>query len=571
MVETSVSIRPIIGEGCEVNRDYPDLHDHLETLESEGLLLRVETPINKDTELHPLVRWQYRGGLSDDERKAFLFDNVVDGKGHSYQMPVVVGALAGSRRIYEIGMRCRNQVEIEKLWRNALEKPVEPEVVKKGICQEVVYSEEQLKGEYRGLGLLPIPISTPGFDNAPYTTCSHFITKDPETGIRNMGNYRGQVKGSAKLGMYASDPGQHIYIHWTKWQKKNEHMPAAIVLGAPPVVSYTSVQKIPYGVDELSISGGLVGAPIRLVRCVTVPLEVPAEAEIIIEGYIHTDFVEPEGPFGESHGYMNPRHLSQLLQVTAITTRKDAILASWISQVAPSESSIIKKSGYELRFLNHLREACRIECVKRVEMHEPLTNLHKFIIIQMKSPSESDVTRALHAAASFQPGFGKIIVAVDDDIDPTNIDAVLWAMCYRMNPEKDVTVITGLEKGHAPPFDEINDQIKPLFYPRGSDSALLCNAILKEAFPPISLPKREYMERAREIWNELGLPPLNPESPWYGYSLGKWSEELDNEAQMAVQGEYYRTGEKLSRRRKYLEDERKDSTNDNRVTDGNGG
>jgi len=133
-------------------------------------------------------------------------------------------------------------------------------------------------------------------------------------------------------------------------------------------------------VDELAVSGGLVGAPIRLVKCKTVPLEAPAEAEIVIEGYINTEFVEPEGPFGESHGYMHPRQLNPFMDVTAITHRRDAIYVSWISQVTPSESSVIKKRGCEMLFMRHLRDECRIKSVARVEMHEPLTNLRKFIL-----------------------------------------------------------------------------------------------------------------------------------------------------------------------------------------------
>lgn len=529
-----------------MSHGYPDLHEHLSALEREGLLIRVSREINKDTELHPLVRWQYRGGLADEDRKAFLFENVTDSRGQKFNIPVVVGALAGSQRVYEIGMGCTRPEEIEERWNQALACPIDPVLVDEAPCQDVVHLGEACSRDGGGLSLLPVPISTPGFDNAPYTTCSHWITKDPTTGIRNVGNYRGQIKSPTHLGMYASDPGQHIYTHWLKWQVRGESLPVAVVLGAPPVVSYTSVQKYAYGTDELTISGGLAGSPIRLVKCKTVPIEVPAEAEIVVEGYIRTDFVEPEGPFGESHGYMNPRHLSQLMEVTAITHREDAILVSWISQIAPSESSVIKKRGYELRYLRHLRDECRIGSVLRVEMHEPLTNLHKFIVIQMKHPSEGDVWRALHATASFLPGYGKIVVAVDEDIDPANVDAVLWAMCYRMKPHQDVQIISGMEKGHAPPFPDGGAGHAAAFYKRATDSSMLCNAILKEPFPPISLPKREFMEHAREIWEELGLPELRPERPWFGYSLGNWNEELDEEARLATQSLYYQTGEKLS-------------------------
>jgi len=244
---------------------------------------------------------------------------------------------------------------------------------------------------------------------------------------------------------------------------------------------------------------------------------------------------------------MNP-----FMDVTAITHRKDAILVSWISQVTPSESSIIKKTSYEMMFLQHLRDECRLKTVTRVEMHDPLTNLRKLVVLQMKKPSEAEVWRALMAAASFHPGVAKIVVAVDEDIDPANEAAVFWAMCYRMKPHHDVQIIRGMEKGHAPPFhykdqEEGTDIVS--YHLPADDSWMLCNAILKEPFPPISLPKREYMEHARELWEELGLPKLRPEMPWFGYSLGQWDDELDEEAALAVQGRHYETGEKLATRR----------------------
>jgi len=198
--------------------------------------------------------------------------------------------------------------------------------------------------------------------------------------------------------------------------------------------------------------------------------------------------------------------------------------------------------------LVHLRDECRITSVLRVEMHEPLTNTYKLVIIQMRRPNEAEVWRALHAACSFHPGVGKIVVAVDEDIDPSNEAAVFWAMCYRMKPHKDVHIVPGMEKGHAPPFlyeHETKGTDVVSYHLPADESAMLCNAILKEPFPPVSLPKREYMENAKKIWEELELPKLRPQMPWFGYSLGQWSEELDHEAELAVQGRHFETGEKL--------------------------
>lgn len=528
-------------------RKYVDMRGHLKNLESRGLLKRVARVMNKDTEIHPLVRWQYRGGLGDSQRMGFLFENVVDSKGRHYNYPVAVGVMAGSTPIYAVGMGCKPE-EIVAKWQYTHEHPIPPVMVDSGSVHEVVMTGQDLTKE--GLSKLPIPISTPGFDNAPYATCANWITKDPETGIRNMGNYRGHVKAPNRIGICPSAAGQDVFIHWRKCKERGIPLKAAVVIGPPPVVSYAAVQKAPYGVDELALAGGLAGEPIELVKCKTVDLEVPADAELVIEGMISTEYLEPEGPFGESHGYMHPRMMNPYMEITAITHRSDMMFVSWLSQVTPSESSIIKKKGYEASFLNFLRKECRINSVTRIAMHEPLVDRRKLVIIQMKDPAESEVWRALRAVASRHQDVGKIVVAVDEDIDPENADALWWAICYRSRPHLDMEILAHLEKGHAPPFDYSPDSLEVAAYTgKADDSALLINAVLKVPFPPVSLPKKEYMEKALGIWKELGLPEINPQSPWFGYSLGQWDEELEEEAMLALRGEYYITGEKLKTRR----------------------
>jgi len=528
-------------------KGYNDLREHIAALEDSGLLVRVNREINKDTELHPLVRWQYRGGIPEEERKAFLFENAIDSKGRRYPgQSVAVGVHAASKYVYAIGLGCKTE-EIYAKWEHALANLVEPVIISEGPVHEEIHMGKELEAEGGGLDEFPIPISTPGFDNAPYTTCSCWISKDPDTGVRNVGNYRGQVKARTRLGICLSGLGQDLLFHWRKCREKGIPLQAALVVGAPSVVAYAAVTKVPRGVDELAVAGGLVGAPIQLVKCKTVDIEVPAEAEIVFEGIIPTDLLEPEGPFGESHGHMNPRQLNPFFEVRAITHRKNPVWSSWISQVTPSESSCIKKDAYEALFYNYLRHEIRIGSLTKVVMHEPLTNLRKVIILQFKNPSPDDGWRALYSTMSRDPGVGKIVIAVDQDIDPYNLDAVFWAMSYRMNPQTDVVIIGNRRIGHGPPFREVPVPVGG--DPRPIDSAMLINALLKEPFPPVSLPKREYMERAKQIWEELGLPKLRPESPWFGYSLGQWTDENEEEAELALKGEHYKTGQKLAARR----------------------
>ena len=133
-------------------------------------------------------------------------------------------------------------------------------------------------------------------------------------------------------------------------------MPCAIVIGCAPVVVFTGPQKLPVDQDEMGVAGALAGEPIRTAKCVSVDLEVPADSEIVIEGLIDTDLLEPEGPFGESNGYVALEDYNMSMQVTAITHRRSPVFVSIISQVTPSESSMIKKVAYEPMFLEHLRE-----------------------------------------------------------------------------------------------------------------------------------------------------------------------------------------------------------------------
>ncbi|MFL5001606.1 MAG: UbiD family decarboxylase [Xanthobacteraceae bacterium] len=523
-------------------RSYPDLHDHVRALDDAGLLIKVDRPINKDTEMHPLVRWQFRGGIAEKDRKAFLFTNVVDSKGRTYDIPVLVGGLAANREIYRIGIGCPFE-EIDARWVRASQSPIPPRLVDRAPCHDIVSAGAALERRGNGLDSIPLPISTPGFDVAPYTTLSQFITKDPDTGVQNMGNYRGQVKSRRRLGMNPSlelRPG--IYNHWERLRARGiKQLPTAVVLGAPPCITFASVQKLPEALDELHVAGALVGSPINVVKAKTVDLLVPAEAEIVIEGFIDTEYLEPEGPVGESHGHVNLQEFNAYMDVTCITRRRDAILTSIISQVTPSESSLIKRIGMEPLFLNHLRNTLGIKGVKRVSMHEPLTNLRKVVVLIMeRDVPATEVWRALYGAAVLHRAAGKYVVAVNEDIDPENADAILWAMSYRANPRLDLHILPHRDQGHGPRSARDG----------GEDASVLIDATLKENFPPISLPKRQYMERAKVLWEELGLPKLTPEAPWFGYSLGEWPDELDQAAERATRGDYFESGKIQEKRRR---------------------
>ena len=197
---------------------YKDLREYIEALEANHKLVRIRREINKDTELMPLVRWQFRG-LAEEDRKAFLFEKVVDSSGKSYDIPVLVASHAASREVYAMAMKCRPE-EIAEKWVEAQNHPVKPRLIKTGPVHEEVHAGERLL-EHGGLAELPVPVSTPGFDNAPYITAGNWVTRDPETGIRNIGTYRGMIKSKTRTGIM-NHPGGHLRIHWEKCRTHGE-------------------------------------------------------------------------------------------------------------------------------------------------------------------------------------------------------------------------------------------------------------------------------------------------------------------------------------------------------------
>mgnify|MGYP001387421749 FL=1 len=510
-----------------------DLQDHLQRLQKLGLVQRISREIDKDSELHPLVRWQFQGGIPSEDRKAFLFDNVKDASGNAYEMPVVVGALAASPEIYAAGLGVSVE-EIGDVWTRAMDNPIEPVAVDNAPCHEVVMTGDELTRWGGGLAALPVPISTPGFDAAPYLTATLVVTKDPETGVRNMGTYRAQLKARDRLGVRMASRlgGAGGYQHWLKYQSRGEVMPVAIVLGCAPAILFTGPQKLPIDEDEMAVAGGLIGSAVRTTRCKTVDLEVPADAEIVIEGEIATNYLEPEGPFGESHGHVAMEDFNMSMKVTAITMRRKAVFISIISQVTPSESSTLKKVAYEPLFFGHLKKTFNIKGIKRVVMHEPLTNIRKVIFLQFdRNVPQTEVWRGLQSAASLQAQCGKVVIAVSEDIDPNNADAIFWSIAYRSNISSDVHITPYRSGGHGPKSGR-----------SATDATLMIDATLKANMPPLALPREEFMVRAKGIWEELQLPRLTPQSPWHGYELGDWSEQWTDYAKRAVAGDWETNG-----------------------------
>jgi 4-hydroxy-3-polyprenylbenzoate decarboxylase len=354
------------------------------------------------------------------------------------------------------------------------------------------------------------------------------------------------IKGPDKMGVSVS-PAQHIGIHFHKCKEKKIPLQAAIVLGCSPAIGLASVAKVGYDRNEYAVAGGIAGEPIALVKCESVELEVPARAEIVIEGEIPTDVMEPEGPFGEFTGYMGGQLMNGIFLVKCITHRKEPILQMFTEGV-PSESGVMRKMGYESTLHKLLKYDCNIPSVLNVTLHES-SGSRKLVVIRMKKTNPAQPWQALQAAVALDPSHGKILITVDEDIDSEDADSVNWALSFRMQPHRDVKITThkfaGLDPSAAPPGSPHTEARFPS--PSGC-SAIMIDATRKWPYPPVALPARNYMEAAKVKWEKLGLPPLKPKMPWYGYSLGHWSEEDEENAASAVRGDYERVAERLRKK-----------------------
>jgi UbiD family decarboxylase len=525
---------------------YQDLRAYLDELKKRDLLRVIDEKFCKDTELVPLVRLQFRG-LAEEERKAFWFRNVTDARGRNFDGSVVLGALGSSRAIYAAALGVESD-QIAEAWGRAHGNHLLPEEVSAADApvKEITLSAPNLEG---GVDRFPHLISTPGFDPAPFLTAGVWVTRDPEDGSYNLGLYRGMIKAEDRVGCATDVPTQHLAIQWEKARRMGKPLEAAIFVGGPPALLLAAASKVPYGIDEYGLAGALNGAPIAVVKAETFDAFVPANAEIVIEGLIRTDQLEPEAPFGEASGYLGPRKMEKIFDVTSISQRKQPVYQGIISEFPPSESTVVRKAAFDAIYLKHLRDACNIPSVTKVACHE-MASCNMMFIIQLDRPALGQPWQALRAASAFDASLGKIFVAVDSDVDPNSMDAILWALSYSMQPHRDAEIIRGKVPRLDPSITPSEDK-RQYSYPDGQGaSAILINACREHPYLPVSLPRRDFMEKAKARWEALSLPPLELKEPWHGYPLSQWSDENAEEAENAVTGRYFETGEKLSTRRK---------------------
>jgi UbiD family decarboxylase len=470
---------------------YRDLREYLQVLESKGLLCHVTAEVDKDWEISAVCRQTFRK-IPQDRRPALMFDHI---KG--YDIPLVVGILGGSRRIYATAL----ETDLDGVWDKWQrgKNPIPPRLVRSGSCQEIVHL-----GDQANIEMLPAPVWTVGQDPGPYHTSPFVISRDPETRVQNVGTYRVQVKGPRRGGMMIN-PQRGMRLHMQKNEAKGAPTEAAILFGTDPVVGLTSVSPFPMGVDELAAAGGIRGEPVEVVKCLTVDLEVPATAEIVVEGKVVG--YEAEGPFGEYAGYMGAGGNNPLFEVTCITHRKNPIYQAFLSQMPPSESSCIKSFGRELEIRRHLRQNLGLP-VHDVCLPES-GSATATVIVSLKKQNRFQPLKAMMGIWSMNAGLAKIVIVVDDDInirDPWQVD---WAIAFRMQPSEDIRIVANTDPITLDPSQPLKDG-KPLPAAEQVSSKLGIDATRKHTYPPPSVPPKEHLDKVAAMWERYGIQEVKP-------------------------------------------------------------
>ena len=468
---------------------YSDLQDYLAQLEKTGKLHWIEQQVDPAWEVSAITRHTFdRYGW--DERPALGFRRVGESP-----FPLVIGVVGGSPEIYALALSTTVQ-DIPKIWERAQRTPIEPIGVKTGLCKEVI-----ARGDEVDIGILPQVVWTPGQDPGPYITAPLVVTKDAETGKRNVGTYRLQMKGPRRLGLYVGG-AQHAARHIRQYDARKEDMPVAIAIGVDPTIVLASITKFGYGVDEFVVAGGLRGEAVPLTRCESVDLEVPAHAEIVLEGIIRPGYREQEGPFGEFSGYMSSGGQTPVIEITCMTRRCQPVYHSFLSQMPPSESSCIRSLSRSAGLFHHLKQVLGLP-VRDVHFTES-GGASGILVISMKKDYPEQVKEVAFGAWALMNKECKFTIVVDEDIDVRNSFQVEWAMSFHSQPARDSFTVSGVVPSGVDPSTAAADV--PQHDPRRrAGSKILIDATRKHSYPPAARVPREYIEAAQKKWKEYGF------------------------------------------------------------------
>jgi 4-hydroxy-3-polyprenylbenzoate decarboxylase/2,5-furandicarboxylate decarboxylase 1 len=408
---------------------FAGLREFLAELEAHGELARVEEPVDPRFGISAWIR-----KTSDVGGPALYFEQVIGST-----MPVVGGVFATpSKAILALGVR--DHGEAVKRIADALEHPVLPVNVNEAPCQEVV-----LTGDDVDLGRLPIPTYSEQ-DGGAYVTVGVGVCRTLDHGTQNAGVYRMQVFGPREIGLEVS-PYSDAHHVMAAYEAAGRDMEFAVALGVDPAIFLGTQARVPYGVDEFGVAGGLRSEPVRLTRCCTVDLQVPATSEIVLEGRIRPGVRHAEGPFGEFTGYVGPAGVQPVVELTAITMRRDPIFQAGLTGIPITENHVLKGLPLEAELLVALRAT--YPDVTAVSV--PAEGASEFLVVIAMRQRYAYEARNVILAAFASVAHPKIVVVVDDDVDIYDMAKVWWAIATRCQPADDLIVIDRAAGGQLDP------------------------------------------------------------------------------------------------------------------------
>jgi len=408
---------------------YRDLREFLDRLEAAGQLARVHRPVSTQFEIAAGIR-----RMSDTKGPALWFENVT---GHS--MPVV-GSLFADRAKALLALEVATPAEGNAKFLRGLHEPIPPRVVDSGPCQQVVLTGDQID-----LFSLPFPVYSEK-DGGAYVTVALEISRDPEDGTANASMYR-MMRVDRNHFAVMSHVFQGLGTHIAKAERLGVPLDVAIVNGCDPVLLYASQAKVPSGFDELGIAGGINGEPVEVVRGKTVDLVVPATAEIVFEGRILPGQRIKEGPFGEFTGYYGPAEENPVMEVTAITHRRDPIFLAGLTGVPTTDNHVLKAFAYESVLYENLTKV--FPEVTAVAF--PDWGGVQYVAVVALRQRYKGQARHLILTALGDSSRPKWVIVVDDDIDVHDTERVMWACITRGQPAEDVIIVPGVAGGPLDP------------------------------------------------------------------------------------------------------------------------
>ena len=491
---------------------FQNLSDFIELLDKRGQLVRIKAPVSPELEITEITDRVSKGPT--EKNKALLFENV-----SGYEIPVLMNAFGSAERMaWALGINDLDELNhnLAKIIDLRLPRGVgdvmqrgrdllgvfrsiglKPKKVRRAPVQQVIHTEDA------SLDMLPVLKCWPK-DGGRFITLPQVITRDPETETRNVGMYRLQV----------IDP-KTLLVHWQRHKGGAEHerkarlssyaadapkpiIPAAIVLGGDPASMWCSSAPLPPNIDEYLLAGYLRGAPVAFVDCVSQPLEVPAHAEIVIEGYVDPNEHLPEGPFGDHTGYYTPVELFPVFHVTAITHRKKPIYPATIVGIPPMEDVWMGKATERL-FLPLMR----LFLPEIADVNMPAEGVfHNLVLVSIKKRFPGHARKVIFGLWGLAlMSLAKAIVIVDDWVDVHNLSQVAWQALGNVDWSHDVVITDGAvdHLDHASRQHSFGGKI-------GIDAtAKLPEEGYHRQWPEVAQMSPEIKTRIDQIWDKLRL------------------------------------------------------------------